>query len=192
MFGLVAHTGVEPVISALRGRRPWPLDECAMKPSGYARTVLILARFVPKNQGAWNRRRPERDCFGMPALSSRKPLTILTSGASLRVFYNSKNRRMRYAFTQCVDATVNISGVSNCHVGGCLGVRKRGTYGRAYGGPAHSHFPASAGRRTAHGDTRGADGHGHTVDGQVFAEPGLRPGVGPAHQGRDVHIRGPA
>ena len=27
---LVAHTGVEPVISALRGRRPGPLDECAM------------------------------------------------------------------------------------------------------------------------------------------------------------------
>jgi hypothetical protein len=27
---MVAHTGVEPVISALRGRRPGPLDECAM------------------------------------------------------------------------------------------------------------------------------------------------------------------
>src|SRR5260370_41651249 len=27
---LVAHTGVEPVISALRGRRPGPLDECAL------------------------------------------------------------------------------------------------------------------------------------------------------------------
>src|SRR6266581_3438028 len=27
---LVAHTGIEPVISALRGRRPWPLDECAL------------------------------------------------------------------------------------------------------------------------------------------------------------------
>ena len=27
---VVAHTGVEPVISALRGRRPGPLDECAM------------------------------------------------------------------------------------------------------------------------------------------------------------------
>ena len=26
---LVAHTGFEPVISALRGRRPRPLDECA-------------------------------------------------------------------------------------------------------------------------------------------------------------------
>ena len=26
---LVAHTGFEPVISALRGRRPKPLDECA-------------------------------------------------------------------------------------------------------------------------------------------------------------------
>src|SRR5689334_18273353 len=28
-FPLVAHTGFEPVISALRGRRPRPLDECA-------------------------------------------------------------------------------------------------------------------------------------------------------------------
>ncbi len=27
--GVVAHTGFEPVISALRGRCPWPLDECA-------------------------------------------------------------------------------------------------------------------------------------------------------------------
>ena len=27
---VVAHTGFEPVISALRGRRPRPLDECAM------------------------------------------------------------------------------------------------------------------------------------------------------------------
>ena len=26
---VVAHTGLEPVISALRGRRPGPLDECA-------------------------------------------------------------------------------------------------------------------------------------------------------------------
>ena len=26
---MVAHTGFEPVISALRGRCPWPLDECA-------------------------------------------------------------------------------------------------------------------------------------------------------------------
>ena len=26
---VVAHTGFEPVISALRGRRPKPLDECA-------------------------------------------------------------------------------------------------------------------------------------------------------------------
>jgi hypothetical protein len=27
---MVAHTGFEPVISALRGRCPRPLDECAM------------------------------------------------------------------------------------------------------------------------------------------------------------------
>ena len=30
-IGVVAHTGFEPVISALRGRRPGPLDECAMR-----------------------------------------------------------------------------------------------------------------------------------------------------------------
>src|SRR6266567_1011482 len=30
MLGWVAHTGVEPVISALRGRCPRPLDECAL------------------------------------------------------------------------------------------------------------------------------------------------------------------
>ncbi len=27
---MVAHTGFEPVISALRGQRPRPLDECAV------------------------------------------------------------------------------------------------------------------------------------------------------------------
>jgi hypothetical protein len=27
--GMVAHTGFEPVVSALRGRCPRPLDECA-------------------------------------------------------------------------------------------------------------------------------------------------------------------
>src|SRR6476620_5722636 len=31
---LVAHTGFEPVISALRGRCPRPLDECAMGMAG--------------------------------------------------------------------------------------------------------------------------------------------------------------
>ena len=51
--------------------------------------------------------------------------------------------------------------------------------------PPSATSPPVAGRRAAHGDTRGAGGHGHTVDGQVFAEPGLRPGVGPAHQGWD-------
>ncbi len=28
-MALVAHAGFEPAISALRGRRPGPLDECA-------------------------------------------------------------------------------------------------------------------------------------------------------------------
>lgn len=31
---MVAHTGFEPVISALRGRRPKPLDECAKELAG--------------------------------------------------------------------------------------------------------------------------------------------------------------
>ena len=31
---MVAHTGFEPVISALRGRRPGPLDECASLAAG--------------------------------------------------------------------------------------------------------------------------------------------------------------
>ena len=30
VYKVVAHTGFEPVISALRGRRPGPLDECAL------------------------------------------------------------------------------------------------------------------------------------------------------------------
>jgi hypothetical protein len=33
--GLVAHTGFEPVISALRGQRPEPLDECALPHVGH-------------------------------------------------------------------------------------------------------------------------------------------------------------
>ena len=39
LYGLrrkkVAHTGFEPVISALRGRCPSPLDECANYPAFY-------------------------------------------------------------------------------------------------------------------------------------------------------------
>ena len=58
---LVAHTGFEPVISALRGRRPGPLDECAVKPTyfrgcrlsslvaGIARTPSI-AHLAPLRQ----------------------------------------------------------------------------------------------------------------------------------------------
>ena len=41
---LVAHTGFEPVISALRGRCPGPLDECATqeeRPSGLGPTASI-------------------------------------------------------------------------------------------------------------------------------------------------------
>ena len=34
MRGLVPHTGFEPVISALRGRRPGPLDECGPAGAG--------------------------------------------------------------------------------------------------------------------------------------------------------------
>ena len=35
----VAHTGFEPVISALRGRRPGPLDECAICCGGVSHRV---------------------------------------------------------------------------------------------------------------------------------------------------------
>jgi hypothetical protein len=41
--GLVPHTGFEPVISALRGRCPGPLDECgAVGPAGAARPVGMI------------------------------------------------------------------------------------------------------------------------------------------------------
>jgi hypothetical protein len=36
---LVAHTGFGPVISSLRGTRPRPLDECALK------NILLLSSF---------------------------------------------------------------------------------------------------------------------------------------------------
>ena len=39
---MVAHTGFEPVISALRGRRPRPLDECAR----YAGLLPMIAALV--------------------------------------------------------------------------------------------------------------------------------------------------
>ncbi len=35
--GLVAHAGFEPAVSALRGRCPWPLDECAAVTTAYRR-----------------------------------------------------------------------------------------------------------------------------------------------------------
>jgi hypothetical protein len=42
MAGLhvVAHTGFEPVISALRGRCPRPLDECAKRTVGSVPNAL--------------------------------------------------------------------------------------------------------------------------------------------------------
>ena len=44
---LVAHTGLEPVISALRGRRPGPLDECATAPTIVPRWPFVTRRIVP-------------------------------------------------------------------------------------------------------------------------------------------------
>ena len=43
---MVAHTGFEPVISALRGRCPRPLDECAtLNPSVY---YPFFLQFLPR------------------------------------------------------------------------------------------------------------------------------------------------
>ena len=39
-MGLVAHRGFEPLISALRGRCPGPLDECATPTAGYQAQYL--------------------------------------------------------------------------------------------------------------------------------------------------------
>jgi hypothetical protein len=48
----VAHTGFEPVISALRGRRPGPLDECA---SLSFWTLTIIAVFIAIVKGfSWS------------------------------------------------------------------------------------------------------------------------------------------
>ena len=41
MSRLVAHRGFEPLISALRGRCPGPLDECATPTAGYSALVAI-------------------------------------------------------------------------------------------------------------------------------------------------------
>ena len=41
---LVARTGFEPVISALRGRCPWPLDERAVESRVYA--AYLFYRFL--------------------------------------------------------------------------------------------------------------------------------------------------
>ena len=57
---MVAHTGFEPVISALRGRCPWPLDECATKfwlPSldsnqGYVVQGHACYRYTTRQRGA--------------------------------------------------------------------------------------------------------------------------------------------
>src|SRR5579859_2651597 len=38
----VAHTGFEPVISALRGRRPGPLDECALPSISVSGFCIVL------------------------------------------------------------------------------------------------------------------------------------------------------
>jgi hypothetical protein len=58
---LVAHTGFEPVISALRGRRPKPLDECA--------TASDYLRIFPMNLNP--------KCF---LNGHHTPLSIIASG----------------------------------------------------------------------------------------------------------------
>ena len=47
MREMVAHTGFEPVIFALRGRCPWPLDECA----SYHATEAIASIAIPSSRG---------------------------------------------------------------------------------------------------------------------------------------------
>src|SRR5579859_4063377 len=45
--GLVARTGFEPVISALRGQRPRPLDERATRTPGKGGTSILARRHRP-------------------------------------------------------------------------------------------------------------------------------------------------
>lgn len=45
---MVPHTGFEPVVFAVRGRCPKPLDECGMKNHIYITYNLIY--FQPKNK----------------------------------------------------------------------------------------------------------------------------------------------
>ncbi len=47
---IVPRTGVEPVISALKGRRPWPLDERGVHVTG--RIVLYCWCFVKEKSEA--------------------------------------------------------------------------------------------------------------------------------------------
>ena len=56
--GCVAHAGFEPAVSALRGRRPRPLDEWAVHPS--ARILPARARTVKLLHGmCYNAPRPQ-------------------------------------------------------------------------------------------------------------------------------------
>ena len=43
---IVPRTGVEPVISALKGRRPWPLDERGVR-AGCLYTGLLIVLYGP-------------------------------------------------------------------------------------------------------------------------------------------------
>ena len=45
---VVAHTGFEPVIFALRGRCPWPLDECATRRGVAAKPSVSIAERRPQ------------------------------------------------------------------------------------------------------------------------------------------------
>src|SRR5690606_16888220 len=56
---VVAHTGFEPVISALRGRCPRPLDECA--------TFRLSAREYPISRGVSRRAKDRRPCLPQAA-----------------------------------------------------------------------------------------------------------------------------
>ena len=71
MKNVVAHTGFEPVISALRGRRPKPLDECATQELSVK--FMLSGRESSSYSGSW-------DCSPGGTASIAAPMNAANKG----------------------------------------------------------------------------------------------------------------
>ncbi len=86
---MVAHTGFEPVISALRGRCPEPLDECAIDLTGYI--IANSSLFVNSEKGVFEENTCGQSRRGREGQNGNYGVFILASFAVQRRLFAQIN-----------------------------------------------------------------------------------------------------